>query len=363
MCLRTLLKAFCTVTVFLLLGGAVSVPEATANANCGEDNQKPCKKLGASSYVDPMTMTPITNYWYTYTCNHTSLEVNSDTGLCQSVQAGTGLNCCTAVNYTDEYGREPTAVTKGYYATVDLNNAWIVVPNLEYPNWCVNNATHKNPVRSVEKWAEMGAYTARLLVNANFWSAGTNPYENRCNSALGLTVSNKVIVSPEGQVKRQNTASLVFFTPTEVRSTGRNAVIAENALATYGSKIQNAVTGFQLLNAGTYETQPRGIHPYTKIPRTAVGLSADGNTLYIVVVNPGDNRTGYGGTTLEGLADFLKSLGAYDAVTLDGSGSSQMFFQDSPTSRPIVTEPSDNECHGLTTTRCHRPIPVFLGIQ
>lgn len=69
-------------------------------------------------------------------------------------------------------------------------------------------------------------------------------------------------------------------------------------------------------------------------PRTAVGLSQDRRTLYMVVVDGRKpNRLGF---TCDELSGFLKELGAWDGMNLDGGGSSTMWAGGS-----IISYPSD----------------------
>ncbi|MBQ7257435.1 MAG: phosphodiester glycosidase family protein [Abditibacteriota bacterium] len=59
-----------------------------------------------------------------------------------------------------------------------------------------------------------------------------------------------------------------------------------------------------------------------KAPRTAVGLSENGKELILVTV---DGRTKEStGMTLETLAKFMQNMGAYNAMNLDGGGSTTM---------------------------------------
>jgi exopolysaccharide biosynthesis protein len=70
-------------------------------------------------------------------------------------------------------------------------------------------------------------------------------------------------------------------------------------------------------------------------PRTAVGLSKDRQTLYLLVAD--GRRTGVPGLTLPELAAFMaKRLHACAAINLDGGGSSAMWVYDR-----IVNRPSD----------------------
>jgi len=68
-------------------------------------------------------------------------------------------------------------------------------------------------------------------------------------------------------------------------------------------------------------------------PRTAVGLSKDKKTLYLVVAD--GRRTGVPGFTLPQLAAFLsEKLHACAAINLDGGGSSAMWVSDHIVNRP-----------------------------
>lgn len=57
-------------------------------------------------------------------------------------------------------------------------------------------------------------------------------------------------------------------------------------------------------------------------PRTAIGVSKDGNTLYLVTVD-GRQASSFGMTQTE-LAEFLKEKDVYNAINLDGGGSTTM---------------------------------------
>jgi hypothetical protein len=78
-----------------------------------------------------------------------------------------------------------------------------------------------------------------------------------------------------------------------------------------------AVGGAPILRAG--ETLP-GVNATTAATRTAAGVSADGQRLYLVVLD-GVSETS-SGMTLAQLADLLAGFGASDGVNFDGGGSS-----------------------------------------
>lgn len=100
------------------------------------------------------------------------------------------------------------------------------------------------------------------------------------------------------------------------------------------------VTGWPLLvsDCKVIEDLP-GSDFFTRAPhpRTAVGLSRDGKTVYFVITE--GRQEGVPGLTLPELAAFLREeLGVCRAMNLDGGGSSAMWVKDR-----IVSIPSEGE--------------------
>jgi len=73
----------------------------------------------------------------------------------------------------------------------------------------------------------------------------------------------------------------------------------------------------------------------TRHPRTAVAKLKDGKFLMITVDGRSESSGGIG---LQDLAEYLLSLGATDAMNLDGGGSTTMFLDGK-----VVNHPSDKE--------------------
>jgi len=87
------------------------------------------------------------------------------------------------------------------------------------------------------------------------------------------------------------------------------------------------LTGSQLPGSDNFTRTPH--------PRTAVGVSKDGLTMYFVVAD--GRRDGVPGLTLARLARFMSDeLGVCAAMNLDGGGSSAMWIDDR-----IINRPSD----------------------
>jgi peptidase M28-like protein/phosphodiester glycosidase len=101
---------------------------------------------------------------------------------------------------------------------------------------------------------------------------------------------------------------------------------------------------------------------YTNIgvrnPRTAIGFSRDSTTLWLVTVDGRSNMSA--GMTGVELGDFMRELGAYQALNLDGGGSTTMVVRDR-----IVNTPSDSageravgDALVLVARRAQAPSPV-----
>lgn len=74
---------------------------------------------------------------------------------------------------------------------------------------------------------------------------------------------------------------------------------------------------------------------YYRNPRTSVGLSKDGRTLYMVVVDGRSSASA--GMTCQELGTLMKGLGAWNALNFDGGGSSAMYVEGAG----VVNTPSD----------------------
>jgi hypothetical protein len=104
------------------------------------------------------------------------------------------------------------------------------------------------------------------------------------------------------------------------------------------ARLSEAVSGRPMLvRAGRLDQASLDEHPGThqRHPRTAVGVSRDGRTVILIVV---DGRQPHSrGMSLIDLANTFIELGAHQALNLDGGGSSAMFVREAG---GIVNAPS-----------------------
>ncbi|WP_424236437.1 phosphodiester glycosidase family protein [Bhargavaea ginsengi] len=87
----------------------------------------------------------------------------------------------------------------------------------------------------------------------------------------------------------------------------------------------------------------------TRSPRTAVATNRDGSEVFLVTVD-GRNAGGSQGMTMSEFAQYLKSIGAYNALNLDGGGSTTMAVRPRGYQYPVVVNrPSDGAERAVST--------------
>ena len=114
-----------------------------------------------------------------------------------------------------------------------------------------------------------------------------------------------------------------------------------------------AVCGFAvILRDGKVTGRDEKLHP-----RTAAGVSADGRTLWLLTVDGRQTRWSGGATTPE-LAQWLRALGADDAINLDGGGTTTMVVADAEGRPRVLNRPIHLGIPGR-----ERPSGSHLGIR
>ena len=169
--------------------------------------------------------------------------------------------------------------------------------------------------------------------NHCFVAVNENPFapssanEEELRTITGMCVANGVVVSPPDVryvaalfgIDGMKTAKLVYQSEIDTSTL---------SWTHQGITFKNAVGGFffALKNGEASIDRPRRTAASERHPRTALGVSKDGNIVILLVI---DGRTNDSvGATEEEVALWMRYLGAYDAITLDGSGSSAMAILD-----------------------------------
>jgi len=83
-------------------------------------------------------------------------------------------------------------------------------------------------------------------------------------------------------------------------------------------------------------------------PKTAIGITADGRQLIAMTVD--GRQASSVGFTLQEMASYMKYLGAYNAINMDGGGSTTMVARKpGETSIEVVNSPSDGRLRGVAS--------------
>lgn len=213
----------------------------------------------------------------------------------------------------------------------------------------------------VDAWAR--ANGAALAINASFFGLADPPpapgeprpryLAGAPADIRGLSRSATAVVSPPRVVAgRGDPALLVFSGRARVAyatTADLDGVVC--AVAGIGPTPNSREPGTLLVEAGRNTGATARVGPRLRHPRTAAGVTADGRTLILLVVDgrqPGHSV----GATLPELADLLIELGVHDAVALDGGGSSSFHYR-RPDGSLLTNRPSDGRW---------RPVANHLGV-
>jgi len=183
-----------------------------------------------------------------------------------------------------------------------------------------------------------------LAVNTSPWRPWESPFTHRHAHLAHMTVQNGEVVSHS--VKRG--PMLVVFT--------NNVAVITNALDDADlPSVAIAHPGFSIIMRGGAPTATSDeAHLPNLAPRTALGLSADGRYLYILVVDGRQKGYSHGADMLD-LVQLLKAAGASDAINMDGGGSSTLVRYDQKSGSVVIDNRHDKN------RRNYRKVAVSLG--
>ena len=159
---------------------------------------------------------------------------------------------------------------------------------------------------------------------------------------LGILISNGEVLSPKNKDDYYKEESSVF----SINSNGELYVgqATVNDLINMDSQHAISFSPTLVVNGNPYisETTLYGINP-----RTAIGQKEDGSIILLVI----DGRQGFKfGATLEEVQEVMLSLGAFNAMCLDGGGSTAMYYDGE-----IINNPSN-----LAGERC---VPDIIYVE
>ncbi len=181
------------------------------------------------------------------------------------------------------------------------------------------NATGEKHTLGLTTGSFLAAHRLQAAINAAPFGP-IHREEGKPVDIVGLTVSNGRVVSPATKL------------PALLISRRNEARIAEPPFDL--KDVRTAVAGFGVvLRNGEVTGSDDALHP-----RTAAGISKDGGTLYLMVID--GRQPGYSeGVTTAEVGAWLKALGAWDGINLDGGGTSTLVIEDRARTPRIMNLP------------------------
>jgi len=267
---------------------------------------------------------------------------------------------------------------------VDYFHGKTVSPKLEF--WALRVDLASPQIRIVVKdgmAANGSALSAKVttFVRKNNLIAGINaaPFdiislrENQPIQNIGIVISDGKVLSPANP----HYDAIVFKRD---REQVKAAIVSQSALQSFSTNfpaenIENAVGGFHQILAGGEPTErtkiteayqeDQTIQEQSEVevpvsaarhPRSAVGVSADGSCLYLLVID--GRRAGSVGATERETALLLLSLGSRDGLNFDGGGSSALALRGRNGKVMVVNTPVQKGVAGV-----ERAVAGCMGVR
>jgi Phosphodiester glycosidase len=169
-------------------------------------------------------------------------------------------------------------------------------------------------------------YGLQVAVNANYFNYSPSLTSQPTN-LIGLAISNGQTVHPTSE---GNTTTLAI-------TQGNVATIVNYPVGSVPTDVYTAISGIpELIINGQINTQSDS----SLSARTAAGLSQDGKFLTLLTIDGG--RPGVSdGATFNQTAQWLQTFGAYNAVNLDGGGSTTIVRQGVDGLPQVLNTPKD----------------------
>ena len=213
--------------------------------------------------------------------------------------------------------------------TVDPSKAGFVMGTSEDGYDYAPDADKRQNTKQHIEAAVLNGASVLAGINADFFFINSDYHPE------GLAVKNGVLIS-EGAAGRP------YFAITK----DNKAIIGASGTQADTDSIFTAVGGSHIIleNGQIKDTDMEDSFGYTAHPRTLVGIKKDGTVILVVI--DGRQKSVSNGASLEKCANLMIALGAYDAINLDGGGSSTMIVLDSG-EYSVKNSPSDGKLRNI----------------
>lgn len=159
-----------------------------------------------------------------------------------------------------------------------------------------------------------------VAVNSTPWGPWCKPFNHKYGGNIRLFISDGITIAD----RKQNIPAFIL--------TDKNKVEIRTVSAQEDrSKFKIAMHGFEIiLKNGKVTAKDKNLHP-----RTCYGISEDGRYLFFMTVDGRQKFISEGANTIE-CAEYLHYFGAFDAINMDGGGSTTLVNWNSKKQQPEI---------------------------
>ena len=249
--------------------------------------------------------------------------------------------------------RNPVYTSAAHVVTVDLTTKGVALAALS----AAGPETIVPPIPRTFLVSDILQQTrTQVAVNANLFTVCCS-YDNSMKTALlGLAYTNDAMWSPIGNIPRKPKPPPGNFLSSLIVANGRTSIVTLKKGQSLPPGLTLAVTGTHRILTGGKNTAPKDTTPswFDPTARTVVGYGAGPDSkqqlvapwLWLVAIDASNSSPS--GVTLPQAADLLLSLGATDAINLDGGGSTTMVRQEPNGAFSFINTPKDWAPNGQT---------------
>ena len=253
------------------------------------------------------------------------------------------------------------------YATADIeggsghSEAFVVRVDLNAPGIGFTTTPHSGPLETMSQTTSqfLQATGTQVAINAAFFSpCGCSTTTSDAKNLSGLAISGGVQVS----AGEAGFASLLL-------TQNNLATLVDGSPSTPTDGIFTAISGggFILKNGADVVNGTLPGDPLNPNPRSVLGLSQDGGYMYVVAID--GRRPGVSaGVSQSEESAFMFYLGAFNAINLDGGGSTALVREGSDGLAHELNQPSGNaeryngNNFGIYANALPAPVPLPAGV-
>jgi len=220
------------------------------------------------------------------------------------------------------------------------------MPMPDYPalTICSKRIRTLDFLMNARKPLDEGGLNLNVIVAANAapWTPWVVPFTHKYAHPAGLNITNgKILSNASG-----------FNATFLVTKDGKPDIVSTVEKKDF-DKIEMAVSGFALLLKNGEKIEPVG-YESGLMPRMCYGLSKDRHYFYIMTIDGRQADWSLGAKGYE-MAEFLLKAGAFDAIDMDGGGSTTLCYYSLKDHKPIVV-------NRVTKNGYTRPVGSNIGI-